>query len=210
MSNAWKWILGILAVLIVLGVVAAAVFVWWNRAPLAMSARVTRVQQYAQPVAWNARTAPGAPTIPNNQASPYGFGRGDRGFFQGPGGRMPMMGGRGYRDFGGLMPFGMGFFLLGGFLHLIIPLGVLVLVAILFYALGKRAGASTVASTPASNPTPPEPRGPELRAQGGEELADSPRHSASGNRQEQACMPAPVFMELSRRPSPGLPCLTGP
>ena len=67
-----------------------------------------------------------------------------------------MMGGRGSRIFGGFMPFGMGFFLLGGLLHLIIPLGVLVLVAILFYVLGKRAGASSVAQTPPSNPTPPE------------------------------------------------------
>ena len=158
MTKAWKWILGILAALVILGVVAAAVFVWWNHAPLAMSARVTRMQQYAQP-APGTPAAPGAPTAPKNPGEPFGFGRRDRGFFQGPGGRMPMMGGRGYRDFGGLMPFGMGFFLLGGLLHLIIPLGVLVLVAILFYSLGKRAGASPVAPTPISNPTPPEAPG---------------------------------------------------
>jgi hypothetical protein len=158
MSKAWKWILGILAALIIVGVVVAAVFVWWNHAPLALSTRVTRMQQYAQP-APGTPSAPGAPTVPNNpgnQQSPYGYGRRDRGFFQGPGGGMPMMGGRGYRNFGGLMPFGMGFFLLGGLLRLIIPLGILVLVAILFYALGKRAGASSVAPMPPSNPTPPE------------------------------------------------------
>jgi len=155
MTKAWKWILGILAALVILGVVAAAVFVWWNHAPLTMSARVTRMQQYAQP-APGTPAAPGAPTVPNKQGAPYGFGRGDRGFFQSPGGRMPMMGGRGNRNFGGLMPFGMGFFLLGGLLHLIIPLGVLVLVAILFYSLGKRAGASSIAPTPISNPNPPD------------------------------------------------------
>ena len=157
MTKAWKWILGILAALVILGVVAAAVFVWWNHAPLAMSARVTRMQQYAQP-APGTPAAPGAPTVPNKQGEPYGFGRGDRGFFQGPGGRMPMMGGRGYQNFGGLMPFGMGFFLLGGLLRLIIPLGVLALVAILFYSLGKRAGASSIAPTPISNPNPPDAR----------------------------------------------------
>ena len=74
-----------------------------------------------------------------------------------------MMGDRGFRNFGGLMPFGMGFFLLGGLLHLIIPLGILALVAILFYWLGKRAGASTVAATPPSNPTLPEPPRPGRR-----------------------------------------------
>ena len=155
MSKAWRWILGILAVLVILGVVAAAVFVWWNHAPLAMSARVTRMQQYAQP-APGTPAAPGAPTVPNDQRQPYGFGRGDRGFFQGPGGRMPMMEGRGYRNFGGLMPFGMGFFLLRGLLHLLVPLGILALVAILFYSLGKRAGTSSVTPTPTSSPNPPE------------------------------------------------------
>jgi hypothetical protein len=157
MSKAWKWLLGILAALIIVAVVVAGVFVWRNYSQLAMRARVTRMQQYVQP-APGTPSAPGAPTAPNNQggpANPYGFGHRDRGFFQGPGGRMPMMGGGGYRHFGGLMPFGMGFFLLGGLLHLIIPLGVLVLVAILFYVLGKRAGASSVAQTPPSNPTPP-------------------------------------------------------
>ena len=158
MSKAWKWILGILAALVILGVVAAAVFVWWNHAPLAMSARVARMQQYAQP-APGTPAAPGAPTAPNDQGQPFGFGRRDRGFFQGHGGRMPMMGGRGYRNFGGLMPFGMGFFFLGGLLHLIIPLGILVLVAILFYSMGKRAGTSSVAPMPTSNPPPPEAPG---------------------------------------------------
>lgn len=164
MSKAWKWILGILAVLIIVAVVVAGVFVWRNYAQRAMSARVTRMQQYAQrapgtPVAPGTPIAPGAPTVPNNQARPgmpYGFGSRDRGFFQGPGGRMPMMGGRGYGNFGGRMPFGMGLLFLGGLLHLIIPLGVLVLVAILFYVLGRRAGAASVPPVQPSNLAPPD------------------------------------------------------
>ncbi len=74
-----------------------------------------------------------------------------------------MMGSRGFRNFGGMMPFGIGFLILGGLLHLIIPLGILVLVAILFYWLGRRAGASYAARTAPSNPTTPEPPRPGRR-----------------------------------------------
>jgi len=162
MSRTWKWILGVLAALLIIGVVAAAVFVWWNHAPLTLARRVTRVQQYTQP-APGTPVAPGAPAVPNNQGRqgmPYEFGRGERGFFYGPQGRMPMMGGRGFGAYGGLMPFGMGFFFLGGLLRLIIPLGILVLVAILFYQLGKRSGVTSARPAPPSDPMPPEPPAP--------------------------------------------------
>ena len=162
MSKTWKWILGVLAALVIIGVVVAAVFVWWNHAPLTLARRAARAQQYAQP-APGTPVAPGSPTVPNNQPGqgmPYGFGRGERGFFSGPGGRMPMMGGRGYGAFGGMMPFGMGFFLLGGLLRLIIPLGILALVAILFYQLGKRAGASSSTAAPPQAPAPSDPPRP--------------------------------------------------
>ena len=163
MSKTWKWILGVLAALVIIGIVAAAVFVWWNHAPLTLARRVTRVQQYAQP-APGTPIAPGTPAVPNaqpRQSMPYGFGRGDRGYFYGDGGHMPMMGGRGSRGFGGgFMPFGMGFFILGGLLRLMIPLGILVLVAILFYQLGKRAGASSAMPAPPSTPTPADPPRP--------------------------------------------------
>jgi hypothetical protein len=162
MSKTWKWILGVLAALVIIGVVTAAVFVWWNHAPLALARRVTRVQQFAQP-APSTPVAPGTPGVPNTQpgaGTPYWYGRGDRGYFFGPGGRMPMMAGRGFRTFGGMMPFGMGFFLVAGLLRLIIPLGILVLVAILFYQLGKRAGASSSTSAPPSAPAPSDPPRP--------------------------------------------------
>ncbi len=73
-----------------------------------------------------------------------------------------MMGGRG---FGAFMPFGFGVFFLGGLLRLLMPLILLVLVAILFYQLGKRSGAARVTvappaspSTPTDLPTPPAGR----------------------------------------------------
>ncbi len=56
MSKTWKWILGILAVLVIVGVVVGAVFMWRNYAPMALGSRVTRMRQYAQP-------APGTPAV---------------------------------------------------------------------------------------------------------------------------------------------------
>jgi hypothetical protein len=163
MSKTWKWIIGILAALVIVGVVADAVFVWRNYGSFAVGNRVSRMRQYAQP-APGTPAAPGSPAVPNYQkreGAPYGFGHGERGFFGDRGGRMPMMQGRGYGygAFGGLMPYGGGFFLLGGLLHLIIPLGILALVAVLFYWLGRRAGAASAAqSSPAGPTAPPTPR----------------------------------------------------
>ena len=156
MSKAWKWILGILAALVIVGVVVGAIFVWQNHASLSLTRRVTRAPQYAQP----APGTPVAPGTPNNwrrQGTPYGFGRGERDFFSGPGGRFPMRGDRGFRAFGGLMPFGLGFFFLGGLFRWVLLIGALVVVAVVFYQLGKRAGAPAGFQTPPSDPTPSEP-----------------------------------------------------
>jgi len=151
MSKTWKWILGILAVVLVIAVAAAAVFVWVNHSAFPVAYRLNRTLP-------NSQTAPGtpnAPTAPGNQQNPnapFGF-RQYRGYpDQGFGRRMPMMGGRGFWNFGGMMPFGMGVFFLGGLFRLLIPLVILVLVAILFYQLGKRAGATPA---PAAPPAPP-------------------------------------------------------
>ncbi len=152
MSKTWKWILGILAVVVIIAVAAAAVFVWASHSGFPVAYRLNRTLP-------NSQTAPGtpnAPNAPNNQPNPnmpYGF-RQYRGYpFQGFGGRMPMMGGRGFGYYGGLMPFGFGVFFLGGLLRLLIPLVLLVLVAILFYQLGKHAGATQTTVTPPSAPT---------------------------------------------------------
>jgi predicted lipid-binding transport protein (Tim44 family) len=161
MSKTWKWILGVLAALVIVGVVVGAVFLWQNHSALTLARRVNRAPQYAHP-APRPQTAPGAPVAPGTpnyqrrQEEPYGFGRGERNFFNGLGGRMPMRGGRGFSAFSGLMPFGLGFFLLAGLIRWVILIGVLVLVAVLFYQLGKRAGAAAAVQAPPSDPTPPE------------------------------------------------------
>ena len=77
----------------------------------------------------------------------------------------PMMGGRGFNRFGMMMPFGpfgMGLMIVGAFLRLIIPLGILALVAWLFYSLGKRAGKSASTVQPASPaPAPSADKNPQ-------------------------------------------------
>jgi hypothetical protein len=159
MRKFWKWILGILIVLVVVAVVVGGVFLVRNQILLSRSFRAmpyangqTRPNLQATP------NAPGTqnPNGQNGPGMPYGFNNrrypfGDRGW----GG--PMMGGRGFRGFGGFMPFGMGFFFLGGLLRLILPLGILVLVAFLFYQMGKRAGALSAASqTPVPSQSAPD------------------------------------------------------
>jgi hypothetical protein len=159
MSKVWKWILGILIVLVVAAVVVGGVFLVRNQILLSRSFR-------AMPFG-NGQTRPNAqatPNVPGTQnpngqrgpAMPYGFN--DRGYpFGQRGFRGPMMGGRGFWGFGGFMPFGMGFFFLGGLLRLILPFGVLALVAFLFYQMGKRAGALSVASqTPVPSQSAPD------------------------------------------------------
>jgi hypothetical protein len=109
------------------------------------------------------------PNTPNGQSVP-GFPNGPRGFnddgrnpMNGFGFRGPMMNGRGrFSRFG---PLGLGFFFLGGLLRLLIPLGVLALVAILFYQLGKRSRSvvapparQQVASADAANSGPDAPK----------------------------------------------------
>lgn len=144
MSKTLKWILGILAVLVIIAVAAAAVFVLRNQAPFTLG------YNYGRQGIQQAPATPGAPNTQPNQ--PYGFreyrGYPNRGF----GGRMPMMGGRGFNNFG---MFPLGLFFLGGLFRLLIPVVILVLVAILFYQLGKRAA---VAPAPRSQPpsAPPD------------------------------------------------------
>ncbi len=149
MSKIVKWVLGILAVLVVIAIVVGAFWFWQTRAQMVTSYRLNATQP-------NAQGTPGAPTAPNSQ-NPWrgpeqGFGDNRRLPVRGP-----MMGGRLFSHFGPFMPFGMGFFFFGGLFRLIVPLVVLALVAILFYQLGKRAGLSR-ASAPAA-PRQPEPSG---------------------------------------------------
>ena len=149
MSKTLRWVLGILAVLLLIAVAAGAVWFWQNRSQMMASYR----PYAAQP---NAQGTPAAPNTQPGQNSPrgsQGFGDNRRFPMDGWGMRGPMMGGRPFMQAAPFMPFGMGFFFLGGLFRLVIPLGVLALVALLFYQLGKRAGASgkpVVVETPKS------------------------------------------------------------
>jgi hypothetical protein len=144
MSKVWQWILGILGVLVIIGVIAGAIFLWWNHGPLMMQ------RTYTLPPA-SGTPAPNAPNWQRQPGTPYGFNNFRR--FRGDGGNMPMM--RGFRSFGpgGFGPFGRGFLFFGGLLGCIIPLAVLVVVAIFFYWLGKRAALAANPAPPAA-PTP--------------------------------------------------------
>ncbi len=168
MSKVWKWIIGIVIALVVVALVVGAVFLVRNQALRATAVRPmpfgngqTRPSPQATP------NAPGTqnPNGQKGQTMPYGFNNRRNPMFGG-GGYGPMMGGRGFRSFGGFMPFGMfgmGFFFLGGFLRLIVPLGVLALVAFIFYRMGKRAGALSVVS---QTPVPTDPAPDETPAKG--------------------------------------------
>ncbi len=128
MSRTWKWILGILGVLVVVGLIAGAVFMWRTNGFRMM----TRVD------------APGSferPAPPSQPGAPQTYREFRRYHMEQWGGGMPMMGdGYNYphRAFG---PFGTGLMLVGGLFHLLVPLGVLALVAYVFYQMGKRAGS---------------------------------------------------------------------
>jgi hypothetical protein len=133
-----QWILGILAVIVVVGLVVGAVFMWRNH---------TAWSGWGGMMSY-APDAPNAPDLPQAPDAPYRFERYPRYHMDNWSGRMPMHG------YGGQYlssPFGMGFLVLAGFFRLIVPLGILALVAYIFYQMGKRAGAASPAA-PASRP----------------------------------------------------------
>ncbi len=138
MSRTLKWFLGILAVLVLIAVVGGAVWAWQSHA-LMLTYRPSTFQPNAQ----------GTPGVPNGQDFPYGprgYGYNGNRPMNGFGFRGPMRGiGRVHPL--GFGPFGMGFFFLGGLLRLVIPLGILALVAFFFYQLGKRSGLARQPAT---------------------------------------------------------------
>ena len=137
MKKVWKWVLGILLVLIVVTALVAV--------PLAMHSRFSAnlpAQRWMQ----NQRDFNGAPG-PMLRNNPHGFS-GEFGHMS------PRMGG-GFSRFGGFMPFGLGFAFIGGILRLI-PFALLGLLGYGLYQLGKRAGArSAPAPAPVSTEAPP-------------------------------------------------------
>jgi len=128
MSKVLQWILGILAVVVIVGLIAGAVFMWRN---------------HASGTGWGGMmsygpSAPGSPDGSQAPDGPYRFERFPRYHMDGWSGRMPMHG-HAPPYAGG--PFGMGFLMFGGLLRLVFPLGLLALVAYIFYQMGRRAGA---------------------------------------------------------------------
>jgi hypothetical protein len=134
MSRTWKWILGILAGLIVVGLVGGAVFMWSNHTAWWGQRAVTFA-------------APNLPGWQERSVMPHGYDGYRRYHMDDWAGHMPMMGG-GLPGPYAFSPFGMGCMIVVGLIRLAIPLGVLALVAYLFYQMGKRAGSASVRAAP--------------------------------------------------------------
>ena len=141
MSRTWKWILGILAALVVLGFVVGAVFMWRNH----VAWWGPRGMAFSTPYGSEAQPGPEAP-FGNYEYRRYHM---DDWAWRAPMMHSPGMPG----SYGMMSPFGSGFFILAGLMRLILPLGVLTLVAYVFYQMGKRAGSAPAAPAP-SNPRP--------------------------------------------------------
>ncbi len=139
MKNIWKWVLGSILVLVVVGALAAIPFVWHNS--MATNARNPMAPEANPQAPWN-----GGP-LRSGYADPRGQppGRFD-------GRRMPMMdNGRSFQR--GFVPFGPSFFFLGGLLRLI-PLAFFGLLLYGAYQLGKRAGMRSAQAAAASVEAP--------------------------------------------------------
>lgn len=125
MKNIWKWILGILIVLIVVAAFAALPYLLHTA--FGMPYGGPAVAQGFERQAWR---------MPMHDFDGRSFDRFG-----------PMMGGRGYSGFN---PLFAGFMLLGGLLRLVVPLGIVALIAWLAYQQGKKVGMkSTAPAAPA-------------------------------------------------------------
>jgi len=148
MKSIWKWILGIVAVLVLCAALGGLGFIFTRSYGFGLA---------RAPIA--AQSGPANGFNGDRWRMPM-----HRGFI-GPGGfgHMGMRGGYGFT------PFGMGFTLLAGFFRLLIPLALIALVALGGYALGRRS--STRAPAPASVPPPESPAAPpaEIAGKDGEE-----------------------------------------
>lgn len=119
MNRTLRWIIGILALLLVVAVIAGAAWAWQHRAQLRAN---------NAPFA----TRPYVPGYRNQPNGPFGFGDNNRGPRNGE--RL-----RGFGARAGLGLFGFGLFLMRTFYLAEVPLILLVLVAVFFYALGRRS-----------------------------------------------------------------------
>jgi hypothetical protein len=149
MKNIWKWILGIVLIVVVIAGLAGAVFAVHNM----MAANIANRQVVINPVP---RGTPGPQGEEGRRNGNGPMQGGFRGWHE-PG-RAPMMdGGRfGFSPFRAGAPFhrpfhfGPGFMILGGLMRLI-PLALLALLLVGAYLLGKRAQpAGTAVAAPSA------------------------------------------------------------
>ena len=168
MKTFWKWIIGIVIVLVVVGLVVGAVlilrpmflfsmrstpFVYRQNQPSAPSIPSSPQNKQNIPALPTAPNPPNIPNLPNvttpnsgGQMPNRGLGWGHQ---SGPMmmGRGPMMMGRGYNQSGRSRSSGssgiMGFMFLG-LVGLIVLLAAFAAVAFVFYQLGKNAGISSM------------------------------------------------------------------
>lgn len=152
MSKVWKWVLGILIVVLVVGALVAIPFVMRNY--MAAYNPQATLPQNGVPF--------GGPMMRGFNWYGHPMMRGGYGDFDDR--RMPMFGG----GFGFRRDFGFGFLFLGWFFRLI-PLALLVLVIFGVYQLGKRSGMrsnqfSSPAAPPPAAPVEPEQNNPGLPA----------------------------------------------
>lgn len=141
MKNIWKWIIGIVLVVVVVAGLAGAIFVVHNR----MAARFAIQQE---------RIAQGTPGPEKGPITGQGFPGWHQPGREPMGGFGPFHHGYGYGDsqfHRGRLPFGPGFMILGGLMRLV-PLALLALLVVGAYLLGRRANVVSVA-TAASVPT---------------------------------------------------------
>ncbi len=133
MRAVWKWIIGILVVLVVLAAIVGGAWVLRNHFA-AMPHRIVQVgpRTYPAPNAPNSPNTPNSPNVPNGQ-NPY-YGQGPY-YYGGPmmpygrhGYEMPMMRGRGFGLLGPILG-------LIGFLFFV---GIVVLIVLVVLALVRR------------------------------------------------------------------------
>jgi len=141
MKKIWKWILGIV---VVLALLVAAGFVIH-----AFGGRFMYAQAYNQQVGGFYHNGPMMRSF-DGERLPFESNRAPMDNFNRR--FTPMMN---VRAFGGFSPFFGGFMLLGGLFRLVLPLGIVALVAWFAYQQGKKDGMKSVAAVAAAAPAAP-------------------------------------------------------
>lgn len=150
MKNIWKWILGIVVLVVVVAGLVGLVFVMHNRMAAAMAQRAAIRTPVPNSGPTNGATpgAPGAPNRFNGRMPPPRMG--SRMGFRGP--SRDGFRGFGRGGFGGFGPFGMGMMFFG-MIGRLVPIAIVILLLYCAYLLGKRnVPAAAAAAVPAPPP----------------------------------------------------------